>query len=422
MSHLFRWNPYADQPHNVAPRRERLRFHFKHSRSYVSLALSNLQYAVPVLGRYREHWKKMYKEPVDIQSPFALSVSPEKGRNEEVVELLWESGVRKTLFRIPSWEKENLETYDEFFDLLHKKGIELGIALLQRRDDVMNPLQWKDFIEEVFSRFRKFSSFYEIGHAWNRTKWGVWDYKEYIELAYPAISLKEKYRVIIVGPAVIDFEFHLYPAVLNNISFDKISSLLYVDRSGAPENVQFGWSASRKIALLKAIVDVCGGKEVPLWITEVNWPLLGTGKYSPAAGRPNVSEEKQADYLVRYYILCMASGFVERIYWWQMIAPGYGLIDSRGNKWRKRHSFYALKTMIEHLEGSVFIGKIQHPQAFMFSFRKKRDFFIVCWTNREPCDYVFSDRVLRVLDRNGKEVSCFNNLIRIESSPKYVYF
>src|SRR4030042_2013220 len=103
-----------------------------------------------------------------------------------------------------------------------------------------------------------------------------------------------------VGPAVIDFEFHLYPPTLRAVDFEKASSLLYVDRTGAPENAQFGWTAAKKLALLKAIVDASTGGPKGLWITEMNWPLAGAGEYSPAPGKPCVSEADQANYPVTY--------------------------------------------------------------------------------------------------------------------------
>jgi len=363
----------------------------------------------------------MYKDPVRIESPFALSVSPSEERAEEVLECLKETGIRKSLVRIPSWEKGKLIIFEKFFELLLEHRIELIIALLQQRDDVLNPSRWEHFLEDIFSRFGRVSSFFEIGHAWNRTKWGVWDYREYLKLALPAISLAEKYHVKLVGPAVIDFEFHLYSPVLDVIPFDKVSSLLYVDRMGAPENSQFGWDTSRKVALLKAVVDGSSGRERDLWITEVNWPLKGTGKYSPASGKPNVSEEEQASYLVRYFILCLASGFVERVYWWQLVAPGYGLIDSRKKEWRKRPSFYAMKTMVALLEGSTFTGKVQHPEEMIFSFRRGKESFVVCWTKGAVSGHVFSRRIIRVLSRDGEEIPFKDNQIKIDGSPKYVF-
>ncbi len=424
MSESFQWNPHSDQPHNIAPKKKRIKHYFKHADSYVDIFSANLNKAVPALSLYKRYKKKMYNDPVKIVKPFAISVSQQEEKNPEIADSLREIGVCQTLVRIPSWERDKLQSFEKFFDILQKKEIEFSVALIQQRDDILHPSHWEHFLEDVFSSFGRKCSFFEIGHAWNRSKWGVWDHKEYLKLARPAFSLAKDYGVKLVGPAVIDFEFHLYAPVLKEIPFDKVSSLLYVDRMGAPENKQFGWDTPRKIALLKAIIDACLKKKQCLWITEVNWPLQGTGKYSPASGKPNVSEEQQADYLVRYFILALASGYIERIYWWQLAAPGYGLIDCREKTWRKRPSFFAMKTLISFLEGSTFTGKINQPGVKFFSFSKGKKNFTICWSNHGQSlfyEYCFPKKVIKVVGRDGKEIAFKDNKIKITESPIYVF-
>ncbi len=428
MKETFRWNPYADQPHNVAPKGERLRHHLEHAGSYFSLLFSNLRKLVPGLRLYGKYRKFQYREKVRIVDPFAVAVSPLGNRNEEVVALLEETGVSKTLVRIASWEKNQLEKIEALLDLLKERGINAIFAVLQQRDDVLYLDKWEAFLEEAFSRFRKFSPYFEIGHAWNRTKWGVWDYTEYLRLAERAVSLAKKHDVKLVGPAVIDFEFHLYPPVLKKVPFDVASSLLYVDRVGAPETKQAGWDTSKKLALLRATVDVCL-MDRPLWITEVNWPLKGTGKYSPASGNPNVTEDEQADYLVRYYVLCLATGYVERIYWWQLVAPGYGLIDSREEPWRKRPSFFAFKTMVSFLRDSEFQRTISHSMAEIFVFHREGESFVVIWTKDKlhwgkslDLDSFLLGEVDRIVGREGEDIPVQDGQIEINGSPKYVFY
>ncbi len=420
MRETFRWNPYADQPHNVASRLQRFWHHFRYAGSYFSLIAENARKFPGGWPLFRKYRRTMYGTSVDLGRPFGLSLSPQASKDADVVECLMELGIAQSLIRFPSWERDVLSASEEFVDLLEERGVELTGALLQRRDDVLEPLRWKDFVEEIFVRFGRKCAFFEIGHAWNRTKWGVWNYKEYLQLARPAAELAEKYDVQIVGPAVIDFEFHLYPPVLKEIPFDKVSSLLYVDRVGPPENTQFGWDTASKVALLKATVDVSAKKGKDLWITEVNWPLKDTGEHSPASGKPNVSEDEQADYLVRYHILTLASGFVERVYWWQLVAPGYGLIDSRRGKWRKRPAFFALKTMVSILEGSTFVRKIDHPDAYMFSFMKNGESFVVCWTTGAIKELDFPFEVHRIVGRDGQDEPKNGRRLQIDGSPKYI--
>jgi hypothetical protein len=429
MSFPFEWNPSADQPHNVAGRAERRRHHLKHAGSYFELAAANLRRAVPVLRRYRRLWREMYASPAAIGDPFACSVSDAGDRNGEVLSLLGETGARATLVRIGSWERDALDRRERFVRSLREAGFEVALALLQRRDDVLEPAAWRAFLEEIFDRFGRLAPDMEIGHAWNRTKWGVWDHREYLRLAEPAFELAPRSGVRLVGPAVIDFEFHLYPVTLPRLPFDRTSSLLYVDRTGAPENSQCGWSAPRKLALLKAVADACaapgtGGR--PLWITEVNWPLEGTGAWSPASGRPNVSEEAQADFLVRYYVLCAASGYVERIYWWQLAAPGYGLVDSRETPGRRRPSFRAFRTLAGRLRGGRFLGAVGDGRAGLtraFLFRRDGRDSAVCWSvDGAPARIELPRPALRVVGRDGEELRgrADGTRVEVDGHPVYV--
>jgi hypothetical protein len=419
----FSWNEFADQPHNVAPRSERIRHHIRRWQTYVSLVWADIRFGLPALPLYRHFRKKMYRKPVPFsRSMFGVSISPAGSRSEEAVALLEDTGVRETLIRIPSWDKDKLDAYERFAALLSRRGFGLTIALLQKREDVFEAAAWAKFIEDVFARFRPFCRAYEIGHAWNRTKWGVWDYTEYLKIARPAFELREKYGIALVGPAVIDFEFHLYPPTLSALPFDISSSLLYVDRVGAPENGQFGWTTAMKVALFKAVTESSARKKMDCWITEVNWPLTGIGKYSPASGRPNVTEEEQADYLVRYYVICLASGLIERVYWWQLAAPGYGLVNSLEEPWRKRPSFLAMKAMLETLAGGEFVRKDRGLPAEVYHFRNEGKDMAVCWTARSPRVLEFPRKVARVMDRDGRRADVRENRVEVGASPKYVLF
>jgi len=422
MNDEFRWNPYADQPHNVDTRARRFVRHFRHLAGYLGLLGSNLRFLVPNLLQYRFHRKLTYAFPARIKDPFAVGITPVPGREDEIAALLKELDISSGLVRIKSWEDEELPAVQRFSQKLQQQGREVMYALLQRRLDVQDPKRWEDFLRAAFSLLGKKGIYFEVGHAWNRTKWGVWDYREYLRLAKAAEEAARDFPIRLVGPAVIDFEFHCYPPVLRRLDFDVVSSLLYVDRSGPPEAKQFGWNTTRKLALLRAVVDKCAQEGKPLWITEVNWPLADTGKYSPAAGRPNVSEEEQADYLVRYYVLCLCSGWVERIFWWQLVAPGYGLVDSRSQTWRKRPSFFALKTLKRFCSHSIYQGRFIHPQLHLFNFCKGREVFCIGWSEGDAVEYTFTQPISAVVSRSGEKLDVTDRTVRFDGSPRYIIF
>ncbi len=422
MNELFQWNELADQPHNILPRHERLRAHWRHAGSYLALLGANLWSVLPVLHHYRKWKKKVYRQSVSLEQTMGLAVSPLENGEEELLAGLQETGVRNVLVRVPSWEKEKIDKYTNFIAQLAEGGWEVLVVLLQNRYDVLEPQRWADFLQEVMEKLSPWVKYFEIGHAWNRTKWGLWSFQEYLSLARAAVALARPAKVNLVGPAVIDFEFHLYPVTLKQIPFDVVSTLLYVDRTGAPEQAQWGFTLEKKITLLRAIIEStpCRGREC--WITEFNWPLQGMGPYSPAPGKPCVSEEDQANYLVRYFLICLTSGAIQRVYWWQLAAKGYGLVDPLVSPWRRRPSFLAFKTLIKFMEGSVFWGRVFHPEAWILLFRRSQQNFAVGWTKQGAIEYDFGFPVEAVWDRDGNRLPPSSPRIKLEPRPKYVFF
>ena len=192
---------------------------------------------------------------------------------------------------------------------------------------------------------------------------------------------------------------------------------------GLQKTKELGFDTVDKVTLAAAIAET--GRLVgrrASWVTEVNWPLR-EGPHSPAGRSVSVDEETQADYLARFYLLAQGSGYVERVYWWQLAAPGYGLIDTRDGARRRRPAFDAFRTMVGALDGSVFVGRRSRGPARVFFFRKGGRTTAVAWSAGAPCDYEFDRPALRVANRDGREApGAGRRLLRLEGSPLYVAF
>ncbi len=228
-------------------------------------------------------------------------------------------------------------------------------------------------------------------------------------------------EVELLGPSVIDFEFHFASAVLNmrheGVFFDGVSSLLYVDRRGAPENAQLGFDTVGKVVLLRAIAETarnCAGR---CWITEVNWPLW-EGPHAPAGRHVAVDEETQADYLVRYYLLALGTGLVERIYWWQLIAHGYGLVDGSG---RRRPSFHALANMQKQLAGARLMGPLEAEHgARLFLLERQGEELVVGWGVDREAEARLPRPAREAIDRDGEPLPVpASARVRLSASPTY---
>ncbi|MDR0993043.1 MAG: lipopolysaccharide kinase InaA family protein [Verrucomicrobiota bacterium] len=261
---------------------------------------------------------------------------------------------------------------------LHHQGHRITFALLQNRRSVLDPKGWRQMLTLAFDRAHTFADAFEIGHAVNRSKWGIWDYREYADLLLPVRASQIQYPdVRVIGPACIDFELHALGGILERIPaplpFSALSHHLYVDRRGAPENRQGPFDTVAKCAWLRAMARAYRFANDRPVLTEVNWPLQGTGAWSPVTSPyetldprqkdPSVSEEAYAAYMARYLLLTLASGHVSRVYWWRLVARGFGLIDDTdASAWRTRNAFHALQTLLAHLGNAVFVKKRETPE------------------------------------------------------------
>ena len=102
-----------------------------------------------------------------------------------------------------------------------------------------------------------------------------------------------------------------------------------------------------KIDMLYSLVKLSPKiKTDDIYITEVNWPLSNTAPYAPTSEKECVDENTYAKYMIDYLNIVKNSNKVSKVFWHQLIAPGYGLVDNRNGKIRKTKAFYDFKELI----------------------------------------------------------------------------
>jgi tRNA A-37 threonylcarbamoyl transferase component Bud32 len=418
------WDRLSDQPHQHAGRLDKLRVRLADLGSHAGQAAAVAGALPRIWRRYRELKGRLHKEPVDFGG-IGVCVRPWPEAPEAPVDLVTELGIRHVLLRLHPWEEDH-DAEEALAQALHARGCELTFALPQNRELVRDPARWRRALEEIGPRFAPYGSRFQIGQAINRSKWGVWNLQEYVGLARAAEEiLRRQPGVELLGPSVIDFEYHVTAGVLNlrrpGFRFDAVSALLYVDRRGAPENRQAGLDTVDKVVLLKAIAETARNAAGRCWITEVNWPLR-EGPHSPAGRDVSVDEETQADHLVRYYLLTLGTGLVERVFWWQVVARGYGLVDPAdpGNP-RRRPSFLALKTLIRELDDAVLEEVLPAPPpGRLYRFRRGDDEIVAGWSAEGTVKAMLARPVVRVTGRDGEELPVSGEIeVELEVSPKY---
>ncbi len=289
--------------------------------------------------------------PPPSQAFIGLSITPDKRFNSALEEMIEELGVQQLLLRVPVWQLGRLQEFCRFMQRFpHCNWL---VNILQSRDCVLHPQRWQQSLTTIFTALSAQTSWFQIGNAVNRSKWGCHHCGDYLHLLESAQRLRRSFPDIkLVGSSVIDFEPLVTLRTLHNhhlYRLDAIAAQLYINRRGSAYGRQYHlFDLYNKLRLIKSIANIGNRADSRLWITETNWPLLGTKPYTPNSGNPRstVDEATQARYLQQYYRIAWQTGWVERVYWWQLINPGYGLVDHRSGSLRKMPSYYALKALL----------------------------------------------------------------------------
>ena len=394
------WDALSDQPHLHAGRAAKLRARLADAASTAAKPRSwrgDCQRSWRGIERYGA---SSTRGPLRSASP-ASACTVDRRRLPALVAEVEALGLRRVLLRLQPWENE-LARDSELASELHARGVDLVLAVAQNRELVRDRERWRAALEEIAERFAGLATHVQIGHAINRSKWGIWNQREYAEMVAVAGEVFAGRQVWgrqrgaamkIVGPSVIDFE--LYATVIaldwpeNPVRFDAVTSLLYVDRRGAPENRQIGLDAVDKATLLRGLIQTSRHGDRESWITEVNWPLR-EGPHAPAGRHVAVAEETQADYLARYYLQLLGSGMVERIYWWQLVARGYGLSLREEGGLRRRPSWRALAFLARTIEAGRSLGPVeaQAPLRVQAFERADGSSWLVAWSAVDSRDRV----------------------------------
>lgn len=345
----FFWDKYSDQPQVIKDKAYKKAMRKKNFFDFVKLFFTSL-FILPFATLLMKLFKG--KENVSNEEFYGIGVNLDKGNMQQ--ELIEELGVKNLIIRVPLWDIENIDSHVAFsnsFNKTSKKDILINI--MQDRENIEDHKLLKQNLKTIFEKFKDISNEYQIATTINRAKWGFFSVQEYLNFYKVAQDLKDKEfpGIKLLGPSVIDFEYYYNVRAMFNftkIKYDKVSSLLYVDRRGKPSNTQYGiFDTKNKIDLLYSLVKLSFKCKNEIYITETNWPISNTAPYAPTSEKECVSNEEYTKCMLEYYKIAKNSKKIKRVYWHQLIAPGYGLVDNRDGKIVKYPQFYAYKEMIK---------------------------------------------------------------------------
>jgi hypothetical protein len=414
MREPFKWDNYSDQPALLKNRSYKKNMRKKELKSLIKTFFTAL-IVLPVSIILTPFSKR---KEIDSKYFFSIGIDFEKDTKINN-ELIKELEIKNILLRTKLWEMEKLDSLDNFIQQHKDKHITLKI--LQDRENIEDLNLFKNNLIKIFEKFENLVDIFEIGTTINRSKWGFFSVNEYINFFKTAYNLKQERfnNIKIIGSGVIDFEYHFTAHTLFNLykyRYDGISSLLYVDRRGAPENTQLGFSLSDKIALLNTMVWISPKTTNKLYITETNWPISDTAPYAPTSEYECVDEKSYANYMLRYYLLAFASQQVDCVSWHQLIAAGYGLVDSRDG-YIKREAFYTYKYMYKNLKNAQFLRLDIKRNYYIMQCIVNNEVLQIHWSLNETT--LKNEDYFDAYDKNGNLID--KEMLNISDSPIYLF-
>ncbi|CAG0967350.1 hypothetical protein MTYP_01066 [Methylophilaceae bacterium] len=299
-------------------------------------------FAYMLAGKLRS--KKGYQPPSghDIPSDFVgvgVATAEDPAVDDYVISRLNALGIRNVRLDFTYGDAENHVA--RFLAKLHAQSFNIMLHLVQpfeaarRMTETAAQQEWRQFVTDTLARHGGMIEMLEIGSTINRRRWAGYTLDGFLAAWAIAHAEARSKQVKLAGPNITDFEPPYNIGLLAILKSrgqlpDIHTDNLFSERCTEPERDDHkilghrlaplgGFRLVKKAFVLQEIGENFG---VPAFHSPSAFWTLPRIHRVLANG-----EEKQADYLARYMLLCAASGALARASWGPLICHREGLID-----------------------------------------------------------------------------------------------
>jgi hypothetical protein len=422
----------------------------------------------------KDFWKRPHFLEHKIDDHFfGLNVAPSNSAegDEHIIKNLLDIGVQS--LRVDFGYGSDKQHIERFLNKCIENKIDILLHLVQPKEEAIRMHEkdiqdrWRDFLEYVISKFSPHIKNYEIGSTPNRKKWSGYTIPDYIEALKIASDVAKKYRVNIFAPNIQDFEPFWQIAIFEAIKDEDMriqgsTDNLFVDRAIQPESydeyvIGRGLKNLAKMDLinksrfLDLISERYGIKTFIISFT--HWNLDVPSTFHNSSDERKADAEEYADYLVRYYVLSAAGGYIDRVYWGHYASYKEGILDDGYNPtkeeeeapevhhkyiykgdprtFKTRPAYHAYKTMTGYLKNSRFkkslsdiyhLSSLSKGEVFLFEFERNNQKIYAGWTldNYSEKINIFDSNKCLAAGRNGEPVNIKEDGITLNKSPIYI--
>ncbi len=281
-------------------------------------------------------------------------------------------------------------------------------AAAKAMDEAVAQEAWRHFVATTLDRFGSRVELVEICSTVNRKRWAGYSLSGFLAMWSIAHTEVRARGLTLAGPSVTDFEPPFNVGLLSilrrrGLLPDIHTDNLFSERCTEPERFDHK-ILGRRLANVIRINLVRKARMLQRIGADAGVPRL----MSPAAfwTLPRIervlpdSEQKQADYLSRYMVLCAASGALERAWWGPLVCHREGLIDDGVpgypalerithyagiggdvDRFRVRPALAALATFARWIPGTTYEGRQNDSRDLeVHAFRSGAHLIHVAWT------------------------------------------
>jgi len=342
-----------------------------------------------------------------------VASSPDPRCDEYVLGRLRDMGVRHV--RLDYTYGSELRHTARFLEHLLDHSIHVLLHLVQPPEEahaMRTPgaqARWRAFLERTLDRWGGRIEAVEIGSTVNRRKWARYTPDRFRTAWRIAHEEVRQRSLTLAGPNVTDFEPVYNIALLREMKAsgllpDVHTNNLFAERSTEPERYDHKilgrtlaptvkFNLVKKARSLQQVAASAGLDET--WSTHVAWSKRRINRILPDV------EEKQADYLARYFLLAAASGALSRVYWGPMIGQREGIVDDgteeypepiphvaryehvygEVDEYRVRPALHTMKTFTELIPGARYDGPLARAHGLeVHAFNSPRGVVHALWT------------------------------------------
>lgn len=372
----------------------------------------------------------------------AVASSPDPATDAYVIACLGDLGIRHVRLDFSYGDADR--HVGRFLDRLCESGLRVSLHLVQPADAARRmehpdaQAEWQAFVHDTLERWATRIEMIEIGSTVNRKRWAGHSLAGFLAAWQIAHPLVRAHGLRLAGPNVTDFEPPWNIGLLAMLGArrclpDVHTNNLFSERCTEPERFDHKILGHR-LAGLHRFNLIKKARLLQHIGARAGVPVL----HSPAAfwTLPRIErllqdgEQKQADYLSRYFLLCAASGALERVGWGPLICHREGLVDDDGAPYpalerithyasvsgsvadfRRRPAFQACAGIAALIPGSRYTGRVPTAETLeVHAFLRAEEQVHAVWTRNGAAvalhDLYDADDLAsaRCLTRDGREL------------------